>query len=204
MLGLSGQQSTWGGVLQRVCHAVGQPDTGPNPYGGTGARQRHLPGYRRTSGRVVSVRGRAAATDGYVLRMHWWGSTPLSERLDPEDYRDVVRAYQAVCEAEVERFEGHIAQLLGDALLVYFGWPVAHEDDAPRAVRAGLGMFGGMGLLNGGLEQEKGVRLAIRIALHTGLAVGARWGEGVSGAACPWGYPKCGARLKTSPRPTRS
>ena len=61
-----------------------------------------------------------------------------------------------LCEAEAERFEGHIAQLLGDALLVYFGWPVAHEDDAQRAVRAGLGMLEAMGSLNGRLEQEKG------------------------------------------------
>jgi TOMM system kinase/cyclase fusion protein len=99
------------------------------------------------------------------------GSTQLSERLDPEDYRDVVRAYQAVCAAEAERFEGYIAQLLGDALLIYFGWPVAHEDDAQRAVRAGLGMLEALGSLNGRLAQEKGVRLAIRIAIHTGLVV---------------------------------
>jgi predicted ATPase/class 3 adenylate cyclase/DNA-binding winged helix-turn-helix (wHTH) protein len=99
------------------------------------------------------------------------GSTPLSERLDPEDYRDVICAYQTACEAEAERFEGHIAQLLGDALLVYFGWPIAHEDDAQRAVRAGLAMLEAMESLNGHLEQDKGIRLAIRIAIHTGLVV---------------------------------
>jgi hypothetical protein len=58
------------------------------------------------------------------------GSTPLSEQLDPEDLREVVRAYQQTCAEVVQRFDGHIAQLLGDALLVYFGWPQAHEDDA--------------------------------------------------------------------------
>src|SRR5215831_342615 len=60
-------------------------------------------------------------------------STALSSRLDPEDLREVVRAYQASCAEVIERFEGHIAQYLGDGLLVYFGYPQAHEDDAQRA-----------------------------------------------------------------------
>jgi hypothetical protein len=67
-------------------------------------------------------------------------STKLSGQLDPEDLREVVRAYQQTCAEVVQRFDGHVAQLLGDALLVYFGWPQAHEDDAQRAVRTGLGM----------------------------------------------------------------
>jgi class 3 adenylate cyclase len=66
------------------------------------------------------------------------GSTSLSERLDPEEWREVVRAYQEACAAVIERYEGHIAQYLGDGVLVYFGYPLAHEDDAARAVRAGL------------------------------------------------------------------
>src|SRR5262245_39836064 len=64
-------------------------------------------------------------------------STKLSSQLDPEDYRDVVRAYQQVCSEVISRFAGHIAQLLGDGLLVYFGYPHAHEDDPHRAVRTG-------------------------------------------------------------------
>jgi class 3 adenylate cyclase len=66
------------------------------------------------------------------------GSTALAQRLDPEDYRDVVNAYQDVCASAVKRFDGHIAQFLGDGVLVYFGFPRAHEDDAERAVRAAL------------------------------------------------------------------
>jgi class 3 adenylate cyclase/tetratricopeptide (TPR) repeat protein len=66
------------------------------------------------------------------------GSTALSERLDPEELREVVRAYQQACAQVINRYEGHIAQYLGDGLLVYFGYPLAHEDDAARAVRAGL------------------------------------------------------------------
>src|SRR5215831_9237698 len=61
-------------------------------------------------------------------------STKLSSQLDPEEYRDVVRAYQTACTEVIQRFDGHVAQLLGDGLLVYFGYPQAHEDDAQRAV----------------------------------------------------------------------
>src|SRR5262249_18804748 len=57
-------------------------------------------------------------------------STQLASQLDPEEYRDVVRAYQAACTEVIQRFDGHVAQLLGDGLLVYFGYPQAHEDDA--------------------------------------------------------------------------
>ena len=72
-------------------------------------------------------------------------STKLSSQLDPEEYRDVVRAYQRVCTDVIQRYDGHIAQLLGDGLLVYFGYPLAHEDDAHRAVRTGLGMLAAHG-----------------------------------------------------------
>ena len=98
-------------------------------------------------------------------------STTLSSRLDPEEYRDVVRAYQNVCTEVIQRSDGHIAQLLGDGLLVYFGYPHAHEDDAHRAVRTGLGILDAMGDLNKGLQQTKGIQLAVRVGIHTGLVV---------------------------------
>src|SRR2546426_9949408 len=96
-------------------------------------------------------------------------STKLSSQLDPEDYREVVRAYQATCTEVIQRYEGHIAQLLGDGLLVYFGYPQAHEDDAQRAVRTGLGVFAAMEDLNTRLQQAKGIQLALRVGIHTGL-----------------------------------
>jgi class 3 adenylate cyclase/predicted ATPase len=99
------------------------------------------------------------------------GSTHLSAQLDPEDYREVLRAYHATCAEVIHRFDGYIAQYLGDALLVYFGYPQAHEDDAQRAVRTGLGMLDALGTLNTRLEREKGLRLAIRVGIHTGLVV---------------------------------
>src|SRR5262249_5837309 len=73
---------------------------------------------------------------------------------------------------------GYIAQYLGDGLLVYFGYPRAHEDDAPRAVRAGLGMVEALGQLNSRLEQERGVHLAVRLGIHTGLVVVGEVGGG--------------------------
>jgi TOMM system kinase/cyclase fusion protein len=98
-------------------------------------------------------------------------STPLARLLDPEDLREVVHAYQETCAKVIARFEGHIAQYLGDGLLVYFGYPRAHEDDAQRAVRAGLGIVEAMGRLNSQLGQERGVHLAVRLGIHTGLVV---------------------------------
>src|SRR5215475_4656113 len=98
-------------------------------------------------------------------------STRLSGRLDPEVLREVVRSYQNVCDDVIGRFEGHIAQYLGDGILAYFGYPSAHEDDAQRAVRAALGILAALEPLNGGLQREKGVELALRLGIHTGLVV---------------------------------
>ena len=106
-------------------------------------------------------------------------STRLSSQLDPEEYRDVVRAYQRVCTDVIQRYDGHTAQLLGDGLLVYFGYPHAHEDDPQRAVRTGLGILAAMGDLRTRLQQEKSIQLALRIGMHTGLVVvGAMGGVG--------------------------
>src|SRR5215204_47264 len=69
------------------------------------------------------------------------GSITLSELLDPEELREVIQAYQQTCAEVIRRFEGHIAQYLGDGLLVYFGYPLAHEDDAQREVRSGIGIL---------------------------------------------------------------
>ncbi len=100
------------------------------------------------------------------------GSTTLSQQLDPEDYHARVRAYQAACHQIIARYEGHIAQYLGDGVLVYFGYPTAHEEDAVRAVRSGL-------------EIVTAVRqlvytppLQVRIGIHTGPVVVGEIGAG--------------------------
>jgi len=105
-------------------------------------------------------------------------STKLSSQLDPEEYRDVVRAYQQVCSEVITRFDGHIAQLLGDGLLVYFGYPHAHEDDAHRAVRTGLSILDAMVDLRTRLKQGNGIQLAVRVGIHTGLVVVGAMGGG--------------------------
>ena len=74
------------------------------------------------------------------------GSSALSTNLDPEEQRDVVSHFQSSCATEVKHFGGIVAQYLGDGVLAYFGYPIAHEDDAERAIRAGLAIFSTIGL----------------------------------------------------------
>jgi len=105
-------------------------------------------------------------------------SMALAERLDPEELRDVVREYQTVAATVVERFEGHTAQYLGDGLLVYFGFPLAHEDDPQRAVHSGLGIVAAVQELSSRLEAERGLRLAVRVGIHTGTVVAGQMGAG--------------------------
>src|SRR5262249_59065736 len=106
-------------------------------------------------------------------------STRLARQLNPEEWREVVQTYQHACATVVQRFEGHIAQYLGDGLLVYCGYPRAHEDDAQRAVHTGLGIVEAMGALNGRLQAEYGVVLAVRLGIHTGpVVVGSMGGGG--------------------------
>ena len=105
------------------------------------------------------------------------GSTRLSEQLDPEDLREVMRAYQEVCAKVIKRFEGYIAKYLGDGILVYFGYPKAHEDDARRAVHTGLDVVEAVSHLP---LQEKQLQqpLQVRMGIHTGLVVVGEMGAG--------------------------
>jgi class 3 adenylate cyclase len=129
-------------------------------------------------------------------------STKLSGQLDPEEYRDVLRAYQAACVEAIQRFDGYIAQHLGDGLLVYFGFPTAHEDDAQRAILAGLGMLDGMQTLNTRLEREHGIRLRIRMGVHTGLTVIGEIGAGQTHELLALGEaPNIAARIQSLAAP---
>src|SRR5207249_8338907 len=120
---------------------------------------------------VVPSRPEAERRQLTVMFCDLVDSTHLSSQLDPEEYREVVRAYQRVCTEVIQRYDGHIAQLLGDGLLVYFGYPHAHEDDAHRAVHTGLGILEAVEALNTTLEPAKGITLAVRLGIHTGLVV---------------------------------
>ncbi|MEN8160418.1 MAG: adenylate/guanylate cyclase domain-containing protein [Myxococcota bacterium] len=105
-------------------------------------------------------------------------STRLAAGMDPEDWREVVRGYQKTSATVIEGLDGRVAQYLGDGLLVYFGHPRAHEDDAERAVRAGLGIVDAIAEHNRALEAERGIRLAVRVGIHTGPVVVGEIGAG--------------------------
>jgi class 3 adenylate cyclase/predicted ATPase len=124
-------------------------------------------------------------------------STALASQLDPEEWREVLRVYQAACAEVIQRFEGYIAQYLGDGLLVYFGYPRAHEDDVQRAVRAGLSMVEAIGRLNTRLKRDKALHLAVRVGMHTGLVVvGAIGGQGRQEQLALGDAPNIAARLQ--------
>ena len=127
--------------------------------------------------RENSETGRAERRQLTVMFCDLVASTSLSGRLDPEDLREIVRAYQKTCAEVIDRSGGHIAQLQGDGLLIYFGFPTAHEDSPQRAVRTGLGILAAMSRLNERLERENGIRLRVRLGIHTGMVVVGEMGE---------------------------
>ena len=109
-----------------------------------------------------------------VMFCDLFGSTELSARLDPEDLREVIAAYHRSVAGVVGNLDGFVAKYMGDGVLVYFGYPRAHEDDAERAVRAGLGVIDAVGRLD-----LRSVKLQARIGIATGLVVvGDLIGEG--------------------------
>jgi class 3 adenylate cyclase len=105
--------------------------------------------------------------------------------------------YQTTCAAIIERYGGHIAQSLGDGLLVYFGYPQAHEDDARRAGYTGLSIVDAMERLNLHLEREYAIRLAVRIGIHTGLVVVGEMGGGAQhGPLASGAVPNLAAKIQ--------
>src|SRR5689334_10071097 len=126
------------------------------------------------------------------------GSTELAEQLDPEELRELMRAYQSACATAVERYDGHVAQYLGDGLMVYFGWPKAHEDDAVRAIRAGLELAQAVSELKGSTP------LRARVGIHTGLVVVGETGHGDASVpkAAVGETPNIAARLQSLAEPS--
>jgi class 3 adenylate cyclase/tetratricopeptide (TPR) repeat protein len=95
------------------------------------------------------------------------GSTAMSARLDPEDMREIIRSYQVACSTMIARYDGFVAKFMGDGVLAYFGFPLAHEDDAERAVRAGLDLTDAVA----SLQTPNGEILQTRIGVATGIVV---------------------------------
>ena len=127
------------------------------------------------------------------------GSTELSRRLDPEEMNSLIRLYQNTVTGEVARFEGQVAKLMGDGVLCYFGWPRTHEDDAERAVRAGLAVAQAVG----NLRVPTCPSLSARVGIATGLVVvGELVGTGVARERAVAGEtPNLAARLLAAAEP---
>src|SRR5580700_859487 len=111
------------------------------------------------------VEDRAERRQVTVMFSDLVGSTALSARMDPEDLREIISAYQKCVAETVGRFDGFVAKYMGDGVLTYFGYPQAHEDDAERAARAGLALIAAVGQL------QASEPLQVRIGIGTGLVV---------------------------------
>src|SRR5215813_14081704 len=121
-------------LLEAIAQLAATPAT-PSPGGHPGAPP------HAAEGRVAAEAERRQLT---IMFCDLVGSTPLSTRLDPEDLRDVIGAYHRAVSEVIGRFDGFVAKYMGDGVLAYFGYPSAHEDDAERAIRAGLALVEAM------------------------------------------------------------
>ncbi len=131
-----------------------------------------------------------------VLFCDMVGSSALSERIDPEDLRDIMRGYRSACSDVVAHFDGHVAQYLGDGILVYFGYPHAHEDDARRATQAALDIVRRVSELRYPLLSGEEIPLAVRVGVHTGLVVVGEIGDGDKRTLALGETPNIAARLQ--------
>ena len=126
------------------------------------------------------------------------GATTLAEKMDPEDWRELVRRWQQACAGVIDEYEGYVAQYLGDGILVYFGFPVAHEDNAERAARAAMEILRMLPVIN---QQSNSLKtqsaLQMRIGIHTGPVVVGQMGADESGEFIAMGAtPNIAARLQ--------
>lgn len=137
-----------------------------------------------------------------VLSCDLVGAGALARQLDPEDLRSVVRAVQEAASAVLQRWQGYVAQYLVDGLLAYFCYPQAHEDDAERAVRAGLEVLDVLGRVSDSLQREHGIRPAVRIGIHTGeVVIGEVGGGATRGMIALGDVPHLAARARGAAAP---
>ena len=145
-----------------------------------------------------------AASDGErrhltVLFCDLVNSTEIASHIDPEEWHQIAAQYQRSAADAVERSGGHVAKYLGDGLMVYFGWPEAHEDDAQRAVRAGLAIVEAVAELNGKIAASHNVKLAVRVGIDAGSVVIGRAG---GAEADVFGHaPNIASRVQTAAEP---
>jgi class 3 adenylate cyclase/predicted ATPase len=168
-----------GSALVGACRACGSANPPGFRFCGTCGAALTRPGEEPGAGRAGDpdaprpAPGAPAAEPGErrqvtVLFSDLVGSVALSGQLDPEELHELIHAYRSACAGVVQRFNGFVAQYLGDGVLAYFGFPAAHEDDAERAVRAGLGI---VEAVRQPLPTRRSVSLAVRVGIATGLVV---------------------------------
>jgi class 3 adenylate cyclase len=143
------------GHRKKLLKAIGELNAGLPPALASPARPEHSPAQQ-------PAHAEAERRQLTVLFCDLVGSTALAQKLDPEELRDLMQAYQRACGEIIARYDGHVAQYLGDGLMVYFGWPRAHEDDAERAVRASLDV----------VDVVKSVPAAAPLQVRIGIATG--------------------------------
>ncbi len=136
----------------------------------------------RTKKTELPVQARPALLQGdrrqlTVMFCDLVGSTTISERLDPEEMARLLTDYRKACSAVIKQFGGFIGNYMGDGLLIYFGYPQAHEDDPQRAIRASLSIIAAVEAMNKDITVD-GVQLAVRIGINTGLVVTGEIGTG--------------------------
>jgi class 3 adenylate cyclase len=162
-------------------------------------------GGTETAAKAATLAATASSTDAAARRQltvmfcDLVGSTALTARLDPEDMREVIRAYQDTCSGAISRYDGFVAKFMGDGVLAYFGFPRAHEEDAERAVRAGLDISDVVAKL----ETPAKETLKVRIGIATGIVVvGDLVGHGVAQEQAVVGEtPNLAARLQALAEP---
>ena len=175
----------------RFCGACGAPFADSEPHADTG----------KTAPAQSAEEGERRQLT--VMFVDLVGSTGLSGSLDPEQWRDILRAYQGVCAEAITRFGGKIQQYAGDGVFAYFGYPVAYDDAARRAVHAGHALLAGMHGLASTTRAQHSVELQARVGLHTGLVVVGEMGAGETreSGAIVGETPNIAARVQSLARP---
>lgn len=183
-------------LILKMMRAAGSPPTVPDTPEAA---------LRERLAERVAVNGKAERRQLTVMFCDLVGSTALSTQMDPEDLRDLITSFQDKCRESIRRYDGFIARYMGDGLLVYFGYPQAHENDAERATRAGLDIVESMASLNENVGEAHGAELAVRVGVATGpVVVGDMIGEGAAEEAAVVGEtPNLAARLQGLAQPNQ-
>ncbi len=163
--------------LAHSCTACGAPtDLGEKFCGNCGARLEAAETVRRDTDGALELQAGGERRHLTVLFADLVGSTHMATRLDPEEYHEIIQAYHQTVARVVARFDGYVAQYQGDGIVAYFGWPLAHGDDAERAVRAGLEIIEAIKGINRGLPPVS--QIAVRAGIDTGPVMVGHLGGG--------------------------